>query len=219
MALNAIQRSLERLYEIDAPCHVEDFLVTDRDVAEELEPGDGARDTEEKLLVHEADDGLEISLFLCPDVVERLHQDPPAVRLHRGNLQDYCTALEGVSHFLYLTWNASHRRSVSLLELEIQAEVDKFVSSALLFGHQSSGSVPARLVGWLFDEVAFDGQLEGHDLERYRHANHYAGKYCARLQRRFLRGGAPGLLNEVRRFYRLGQGAKIQRIEAGSTHR
>ena len=42
-------------------------------------------------------------------------------------MECFCLALEGVSHFLYLIWNASFDRSVTLLEMELQAEIDKFV--------------------------------------------------------------------------------------------
>ena len=67
------------------------------------------------------------------------------VRLHDGNVADYWTALEGVSHFLYLAWNAGHDKPVSLLELEMQAEVDKYVASYWLMRRQFPGRFPAEL--------------------------------------------------------------------------
>ncbi len=43
--------------------------------------------------------------------------------------------LEGVSHFLCVAHHATHDRQVSLLTLELQAEIDKYVGSFLLLSH------------------------------------------------------------------------------------
>jgi hypothetical protein len=118
--------------------------------------------------------------------------------------------MEGVSHFLYLIWNAGHKRGVSLMELEMQAEIDKYVSTAFLFGKQGSGRVPSNLYRWLFDKPVFDSSLDRTTLERYRDANYYASKYCARLEKRYLkRTGQSGMFNDLRRLYRLTNHAKI----------
>ena len=81
-----------------------------------------ASPTDEQLLV--ADDGAEVGLglFLEPAVLARLDAANPLDTLNGANLADYWTALEGVSHFVYLAWNADHDRPVSLLELDRIAE-------------------------------------------------------------------------------------------------
>ena len=192
--------------------------MTDPRVADALHPGSGEAAGEERLLVAQDGDEVGISLFVHRDVLARLAVDPPSEALHEGNLEDFLTALEGVSHFLYLTWNAHHHRAVSLLELEMQAEVDKWVASALLLGAQRRGRVPARLRRRLFEECRIDATLDAEDASRYRDASFYAGKYCSGLEARFLRaGGLPALLRELRRFYRLVGREKLQRIER--THR
>jgi len=47
-----------------------------------------------------------MSLYLDPALLQRLAREDPLTRLHAGNVADCWTALEGVSHFLYLAWNA-----------------------------------------------------------------------------------------------------------------
>ena len=136
--LSSLQRNLEDIYEIDVPHDVDDFLITDPALARALE-GDGeARETEEKLLVAQDGEFVDLALYVDDAVIERLRRDDPMACLHDGNIADFCTALEGVSHFVYLTWNASRERGVSLLELEMQAEVDKYVTMAFLIGEQAS---------------------------------------------------------------------------------
>ncbi len=213
MSLNTLQRHLERIYEVEVQPRVEDFLLTDRARVQDIDRSAGARETSEKLLVAEGADALDVALYLDPELVRRLHRDDPTARIHAGNLDDLATAIEGVSHFLYLVWNAIHRRPVSLLELEVQAEVDKYVAAAFLFGRQRQGRVPARLHEWLFGSPSYDPELSAEDLDRYREAHARAARFCSLLERRFLRRGAAGggLLSELRRFYRLSREEKLRR--------
>jgi hypothetical protein len=210
--LAPLQRQLERIYEIEIPHSVDDFLITDPGVLNNLQ-GNGESDdseVEERLLVVQDGDSLDIALYVDNEIVNRIAQDNPGSRLHAGNLADYCTAMEGVSHFLYLIWNARYERGVSLMELEMQAEIDKYVSTAFLFGQQGSGRVPSSLYRWLFEKPVFDPALDRESLERYRDANYYASRYCARLEKRYLRrNGQGGMFNDLRRLYRLTHRAKI----------
>ncbi len=212
--LAPLQRQLERIYEIDVPHSVDDYLITDPAVMKSLQGNDESDqlEVEEQLLIVQDGDSVDIALYLDNEIINRLAQDDPRSRLHAGNLADYCTAMEGVSHFLYLAWNAGHERGVSLMELEMQAEIDKYVSTAFLFGQQASGRVPSSLYRWLFENPVFDSSLDRARLERYRDANYYASKYCARLERRYLsRNGQAGMFNDLRRLYRLTHRAKINR--------
>ena len=102
---------------------------------------------------------LALSLYLDPELLERLASADPLVQLHAANVADYWTALEGVSHFLYLAWNAGHDKPVSLLELEMQAEVDKYVVSYWLMRRQFPGRFPAELRRALFERTRIDPRL------------------------------------------------------------
>lgn len=207
-----LQRQLERIYEIEIPHSVEDFLITDPRLLSDLQGHNSNEQSEieEQLLVIQDGDCVDIALYVDNEIVNRLEQDDPRSRLHDGNLSDYCTAMEGVSHFMYLIWNARYERGVSLMELEMQAEIDKYVSTAFLFGKQGSGRVPPNLYRWLFESPEFDASLDRPSLERYRAANYYASKYCARLENRYLkRNGQTGMFNDLRRLYRLTNRAKI----------
>lgn len=210
--LTTLQRQLEQIYEVEIPHKVEDFLITDPEFLKNVQGEDDSEETnvEERLLVVQNGDTVDIALYLDNAIINRLSADDPISNLHDGNLADYCTAMEGVSHFVYLVWNAGHRRSVSLMELEMQAEIDKYVSTAFLFSQQDSGRVPSNLYRWLFDKPVFDSSLDRASLERYRDANYYASQYCARLEKRYLaQNGRAGIINDLRRLYRLTHRAKI----------
>ena len=152
---------------------------------------------------------LALSLYLDPALLRRLEAADPLEHLHGGNVADCLTALEGVSHFVYVVWNASHDRAVSLLELEMQAEVDKFIVSHWLLRRQVPGYFPLELRRVLFERAAIDPHA-GARAGLYREASGYAGRFCRHLERSLQRARrdavAPGedgaLLAELRRFYR-----------------
>lgn len=190
---------------------VDDFLLTSREEICRLESGPAFRNAREKLLVKKDTDGVRLSLYLDRAVLENLGRGAG-----RGaeSLQDFCLALEGVSHFLYLSWNATHDRSVTLLEMELQAEVDKFVVLRRFFEEHVERPPAGRLMQVLFQSVSFAPGLDDAEQRRYRQANRYAEQYCRRLERGFLKSGNRNeLLNDLRRFYRLQQREKIAYID------
>ena len=111
-----------------------DFLITDEELARALDGG--GRELDEKLLIAENDGEAEVSLYLGQSLLERLERSDPLTRLDSDNLEDFWTAFEGVSHFTYYAWNAQLEKPVTLLEMELQAEVDKYVATTLLLSRQ-----------------------------------------------------------------------------------
>lgn len=212
MVLTQLQTMLSELYALDVAYDVDDFLVTDGHLADVLD-ADG-RQLDEKLLIVEEQGEASIALYVDAQVVERLRKNDPAKQLRGDNLEDFWTALEGVSHFLYYVWNAAFEKSVTLMEMELQAEVDKFVSTALLL-HRQGERLPANLHRCLFDAPSFDARLDAEELVRYRSANRYAGKYCKKLAPQLAAVPGPDALREeLCHFYRLAQPGKIEHIES-----
>lgn len=188
-------------------------MITSRCLANTLDNGNSNPNLKEKLLLREDKDELSLSLYLHTDVVERMLEDDPLQHLHKGNLEDFCLALEGVSHFLYLIWNASFDRSVTLLEMELQAEIDKFVMLGLCLERQNKKIAPGQLRQVLFETASFHKELNESERQRYRDASFFAEKYCWQLESNFLSNQRrPQLLQELRQFYRLTQADKLRRI-------
>jgi hypothetical protein len=211
--LRGLQSLLGRLYDVEVSYDVYDFLVTDRSALRDITPANDARSPEEELLLAETADGAGVALYLDSDLLQRLDDADPLGELTESNLADYCTALEGVSHFVYSTWRLERDAPVSLLELETQAEVDKYAVTVFLIARQRGGRYPVQVHPRLFDRIRFDTRLEPEQYLRYRTAHRCAAHYCRRLERRFvLRGEAriEALLRELRTFYRLGATAKLR---------
>ncbi len=217
MLLRQLQGLLAGLYDAPSAHDVYDFLITDASHAAALQGREEHPPAEEQLLVAEDEDGVGISLYLDAAVLQRLGACCPMQALSESNLADYCTVLEGVSHFHYFVWSAGRERTVSLLELELQAEVDKYASALRLMLEQRAGRFPAELFERLFERVSFLPGLTPAERGRYEEAHRFAARFCGRLEERFLRRRQPrpeGMLSELRAFYRLGQHAKLRHAES-----
>lgn len=204
--LDALQAQLETLYGIRCQYRARDFLV-DAEAARAL--GGTGRSREELLVAHDGD-SLDLALYLEPAMlarVSRLEHRPDA--LLDEELPGFCEVTEGVSHFVYLAQTASLERRVSMLELEAQAEVDKFAICTLLRWGQHAAHWAQRLVGTLFDRVRYADTLTAAERWRYTEANRLARRYAHRLLPAIRAGRLDALLSELRQAYRLGAEAKL----------
>jgi len=213
VVVGQLQQLLERIYDVPLGYDVEQFLLTDRGA---LPQDFRASATDEQLLVADGGTELSLGLFLDAGVLERLDAANPLERLDGANLADYWTALEGVSHFVYLAWNAAFDRPVSLHELELQAEVDKYAATALLLRAQNAPRFPVELHRVLFERARVSEALAGERAGLYRRANQYAARFCRHLGNLLAPVGAAAQARaavELRRFYRLTNAMKLRRIE------
>lgn len=211
--LDRLQQHLSDIYQVGAVHDVRDYLITDPRLAQCIGAGSMLADTSETLLLSQDEEGLALSLFLDSELLERLESADPMSRLRADLLDDLWKVLEGLSHFNCVVWRASQDRSVSLLELELQAEIDKFVGTTLLALGQGRTEMLDHLHGWLFDDVSFHAQLDEAQLARYRAANEYAARFCHALRRRLVEDG-DAVLSELRRFFRLPMTDKISHIHS-----
>jgi hypothetical protein len=200
------QRRLESFYALEPSAPVTDFLLSAEEAARY--PGGGSR-----VLVSEDGEGLAVAVVFEPEVTAQLAEADPRQRLDQENLGAFCTLTEEVSHFVYLLFRARISRSVTQLELELQGEVDKYLSAAFLLSLQNEGAVSRHLRELLFRRYRLAEGLSAEQAERYHAASALADRYCGWLEARFLRPARlEDLARESRRFYRLGQRDKLERI-------
>ncbi len=191
-----VKEGLSRLYQLDeVPC-VKGF-VTEADGQER-----------EALLVRDDGDGnLELALRI-PRLRGR------TFHLESEDLDPLCQIIEGVSHFIYLADRASAHREATQLELEVQAEVDKYVVLAHTLP-DFDAAISSRLRARLFGDVRYCDE-EGTELgDRYRVANDVALRFTERIERNYLGlQRLPALRRELRGFFRMGQEGKLRAARA-----
>lgn len=185
-----IQRGLENLYRLDRAADVDAFITP------------ASKDEREALLVRETEDGLELRLRL------------PRLEDHNAaSLDPICQIIEGVSHFVYLADRASRERETTQLELELQAEVDKYIVLAASIDDRDTfdAKTSRHLRRRLYASVVYQHAPDTIEGERYRVANEHAWRFTGRLEREFI---APGrfseLRRELRRFFHMSQHDKLR---------
>jgi hypothetical protein len=178
-----LQRRLENFYGLERAPDVLDFVQI----------GDaGSRET---LLLREADGELELALVLPPASAD-------------GGRDLWLQLVEGVSHFVYIAERARTGLPATRLELELQAEVDKFVLLTLREQHDPRSP---SVVEELYRSVRFLDPPGSEAGDRYRLANDLAARFVTRLLGRAAWSRAE---RELRRFYRSGQAEKIRLARA-----
>ncbi len=212
--LELVQGLLDRTY--DARHGLADlapFVVGDRGfrrhyAATEVRAADGSG---ARTLVREAGGATRAAIYLPDAMVRRLERHPPQRGLTAQNVQPFAVLVEEVDHLLLLAERARLGRPVTLLELELHANVSKYLVAARFLAGRSPRLAPAQRV-WLRHELFERPRYVDPDRatrERYRQA--------ARHAVRLLDGIAPlrpeRRLAALRRFHDAGSGDKLRMID------
>jgi hypothetical protein len=191
-----VQTALERLYQIEEGPPVQPFVT----LADEGE--------REALFFRQSDEGdLEIAVRLPP-----LREEPA----ERGALEidSLCQIIEGVSHFVMIAERSRAERETTHLELEIQAEVDKYVvlATAIARPHGTLDVARSHLLrSQLYDDVLFSHAPTTEIGMRYRLANSTAARFVRRLEREYVKTGRVHEMRAaLRRFFSGGQEEKLR---------
>jgi hypothetical protein len=182
---NQVQRDIERFYRLEQAPSVESFLRS------------AGKSQREAVRIRDAADGAVEIEVMAPE----LSAAP--------DLDSVCQLIEGVSHFVYVADRARRELPATQLELELQAEIDKYVLLAL-DGDRYDSSAARAVHERLYERVRFchpEGTEAG---DRYRMANDLAARMVRRLEVLYAEKGRFGELREaLSRFYRMGQADKI----------
>ena len=194
-ALRWIQRRIEHFYELESAPDVVEFVRT------------GSSDHRETLVLRQTADELELALVLPP-----IGDLPPLDELHGSADDRWLQIVEGVSHFVYVAERARTNLPATRLELELQAEVDKYAAGLLAGNGVGAIRARSRSMRWhLFERARFLDPAHTEAGQRYRKATEVAARYAAWLEHRFVvSGDFDALRTELRRFYRLGLREKLQ---------
>ena len=192
---------LEAIYRIEAP-DVTQFQIDQEQL--ELVMGTSLRNADEWVLARSTEDGLDLAVFIADAHLNALEKAGSLADAAVRDFPAFCAATEGVSHFLMLVERARREEPVTMLELEAQAEVDKFVCASLHHPNLSN-----EWWGRLFREAILAEGLGPEERERYQEAGRLAAGFCVTLDQ------APhvdALLQQLRRFWRDSGAQRLERM-------
>ncbi len=212
--LRLIQQDLERVYDIDSTIEIDDFVCDEMTaravVGNAVERG-------EVVWIRENAQEIALGLYVAPRAIQVLLQAESRTQWYSHTFWAWSLATEGVSHLIYLHHKACLSQTVSLLELELQAEIDKYVTGLMLLPEGADLiEHSATLRRELFEKVQYLDAPESEAGDRYRQANRLAAIYARMLEQEFLKYRAMhAFAASLRRFYRLGGMAKLRYCRTG----
>jgi hypothetical protein len=199
-----LQKTLEYFYRVESPVLAQEHRISESQLRALFGRGFNIPRREALYVSQSAENDTDLGLFI---EASQVHDAEKFVRAPQsGSLDAFCVALEGVSHFLYLSYCASAlQRPVSQLELELQAEVDKFLVLRLLFGIKDAATR-------LFTNFRLHENVPKNEQERYRIAHRQAQRYAQSAESRFQQGKITSVVDDARQFYRKPMSCKLAHI-------
>lgn len=203
--LNRLQQTLQHLYRVESPVDADDFRLQPEHLSLLLGEHSKIKPREALYLIPGEDQTTDIGLYVCENEVQEAQKFVDAPRT--GSVDSFCVALEGVSHFLYLTYcSTALERPVSQLELELQAEIDKYLLLRILFGIRDAMSR-------LFANLRFHPSVTPDLEERYIVAHNTASRYVRWMDSQICHGDFYRVVDDARAFYRKTITAKLAHID------
>jgi hypothetical protein len=139
--------------------------------------------TEEKnlLVVSETDKDSELAVCLRKDLLDRLKSSKLPEDFDLELLPDLSIVIEELSHFNFYCESALFNRKLSSLDLEIQAEVDKFAVSLNCLEAQNEFDLRHALFDSLFDDLKMGDWVSEDEKTRYEQAHSVARAFCRQV--------------------------------------
>lgn len=163
-----------------------------------------------KTLIREMHDGTAVCVYFPDSLIRCLEAFPPQYGLGAENLDAFATFVEEIDHLLVVAERTYRRRPVSLFELELHANVSKYLVLARFLAGSRDSLEPAKRL-WLrhrlFDQVRYCDE-DPAVRDRYRDA--------ARWAQRLLYGLAPlgraARVDALRQFHRSSLSEQLRQI-------
>lgn len=202
MILQRCAEAMQDYYQLDAVPDPQEFLIDPETFGRycarhpHINP-----QCDETLLIESVDGCAHVGLYIEPRLLARVAASTPEQVLHAGNIAETCTVIEGVSHLVCLCWKVEQRMPCTQLELELQAEVDKYLLCSTWLRQQ--GRSASLLLTTLFANYHLAGGVTGAAAGRYHRASQLAARFCHVLEQSYQRRHRlPRLMDCARDFYR-----------------
>lgn len=142
-----------------------------------------------EFLIREDRQGLEVRICLQDKILDEVSSLQLPRDLNLAKLGPLSIAVEEISHFNTYCFYAESSRDVSALELEVQAEVDKFGLFLIWMHDRGEAENVPLLFDSIFENMRWGDWVSPKDLGRYLDAHKIAKNFCKSLMRTDLEVG------------------------------
>jgi len=217
--IKELQKKIEKTYALDTGItNIEQYIIGDKgyeefyakeEIRTVVNSHSGAR-----VLLRDAGDTLKVSIYYPDSLIRELEDNDPRLGIHDENIDLCASFIEELDHFLFIAQNYKSNRPFSLLELELQANVTKYLVLKYFIALQSRSLKLSKfdreyIRHHLFYKRKFD--IED-TLERKRYED--AGKFGMMYTEQIDRLSHEERLRDLRRFSRMTCPSKIKHIQS-----
>lgn len=203
--LHGIEQQIAAYYGFELQTHATEHLISLNELASEQRAAlEATTNLDRAGILCDAGEGeMFVGIYFSDMLKKGLSELPEPHIWDVSHLDAFLVAIEELSHFHLIINRALNLRQVNILELECQAEVDKFIIGALNLYHHQDQAQLKHLFHLLFDNCSFHSDHS----ELYRTANGFAGRFVQRIlqhgesRRQMLFDGE--IIDLARKFYRL----------------
>jgi hypothetical protein len=217
--INELQRKIEKTYALDTGItNIEQYIIGDKGYEEfyakekirtVVHSQSGAR-----VLIRDAGDALKVSIYYPDALIRELEDNDPRLGIHDENIDLCASFVEELDHFLFIARNYKLNRPFSLLELELQANVTKYLVLKYFVALQNRSLKLSE-----FDREYIRHHLfykRNFDIENISERKRYedAGKFGMIYTKQIDRLSHEERLRDLRRFSRMTCPSKIRHIQS-----
>lgn len=219
--INELQNKIEKTYALDTGItNIEQYIIGDKGYEEfyanekirtVINNNSGAR-----VFIRDEEHPLKVSIYYPDAMIRELEDNDPRAGIHDDNI-DLCAGfVEELDHFLFIARNYKLNRPFSLLELELQANVTKYLVLKYFIALQNKS---IRLCNYdkeyiryhLFYKCKYDIE---NSSERKRYED--AGKFGMIYTKHIDLLSQEDRLRDLRKFSRMTCASKIRYIQSTS---
>jgi len=164
-----VDSRLKKINGIQHSWQVEDFVMP--------------TETENTLLISERGEDADLAICLQKDLLDELSGLSFPNDFSLKVFPRVSLLVEELSHFHFYCVNATHQRKISALEMEVQAEVDKFSFALDCLEEMNLRNLEDDVFGILFNQLQLGPWVKSEERSRYQEAHQIARAFCRKLLR------------------------------------
>jgi len=132
-------------------------------------------------VVYELGDEADIAVCLKKELLNELSSKSFPEDFDLQILSSLSIAVEELSHFNYYCEKAIRNINLSPLEMEIQAEVDKFAFALDILQERNEGKLRDEVFSIMFDQLQLGEWVSENEKSTYEAAHHIARSFCRKM--------------------------------------
>ena len=131
--IEELQRKIEKTYALDTGItNIEKFIIGDHGykefyLKEQIQSVVENDSSGSRVFLRDGGNTLKVSIYYPDKLIQVLEENDPRMGLHDDNVDECASFVEELDHFLFIAQNFKQNRPFSLLELELQANVTKYL--------------------------------------------------------------------------------------------